>query len=167
MRELTPLPGARQQRRAQCCERQRVREAAVTEHVAVGHAHPEADHVQIRRCSTQCTEQHQGPLARHQHVRPRGGSEGVSEGGGHGGTVHARHAAGWLSYRSGSPGRIGELLLYAGGTSVTVGFDARVTATLEAPAARLVVNDRGVVDGCLGAQTLELGFDARAGAGAF
>lgn len=60
-----------------------------------------------------------------------------------------------------------ELLIYAGGTSFGIGFDARVTATLQAPAARLLVNDRAVVNGCLGAQTLEIGFDARAGEGAF
>jgi hypothetical protein len=59
-----------------------------------------------------------------------------------------------------------QVLIYTNGLTATVGFDALLTGTIEAPAAAVTVQDRGYVSGCVGGKNVTVGFDATVGNGA-
>jgi hypothetical protein len=61
--------------------------------------------------------------------------------------------------------RAAQVLFYAAGTTVSVGFDAAITGSLQAPLGAVTLQDRSVLSGRVGGKTLTIGFDATVGDG--
>ena len=59
-----------------------------------------------------------------------------------------------------------QVLLYASGAIVNVGFDAALAGTLAAPAAAVTLLDRSTFSGCVAGRSVVVGIDATVGSGA-
>jgi hypothetical protein len=59
-----------------------------------------------------------------------------------------------------------QVLFYAGGASVTVGFDTTLVGSIAAPAGTVSLQDRANFSGCVAGSSVTVGFDATVGDGA-